>query len=93
MTKYYLLIVILTLVAFSGCRGLKTDLNGVPIVTDVEHITDENGDEITAQAFLDKWCPGENKTPVFNPTCVMVKTQRDKEKSSEMYKNKTIPKW
>ncbi|TKB23474.1 hypothetical protein FCL47_22205 [Desulfopila sp. IMCC35006] len=93
MTKYYLLIAGLILIAFTGCQGSKTDLNGVPIVTDVEHITDENGDTITTQAFLDKWCPGENKTPVFNPTCVMVKTQRDKEKSSEMYKNNTIPKW
>ena len=94
MKKTFLVIIIFSLViSLISCQGVKKDMNGVPIVTDVTNIKDEDGSTMSAQEFLDKWCPGNNKTPIFNPTCILVKTQRDKEKSTDMYKNNTIQKW
>jgi hypothetical protein len=94
MKKYFIyLICAFTSLSLSGCQGAKEDINGVPIVTDVEHIADENGNPMSTQEFLDKWCPGQNKTPIYNATCVMVKTKRDKEKNIEQYQNSTILKW
>ena len=84
MEKICLLLAIIPFLLLSGChdKNKTIDKDGVPIVTDIKHLVDANGKTMTTEEFLKKWCPGENKTPITNQTCVMVKNQRYVENST-----------
>jgi len=83
MNKICLLFVFIPFLFLFGChdKNKNIDQDGVPIITDVKHLVDVDGKPMTTEEFLKKWCPGENKTPIINKTCVMVQNQRYVESS------------
>jgi len=94
MKKLLFLTFIQALMLFlSGCHDKSTDADGVPIVTDIQHLRDAKGNTMTTEEFLKMWCPGNNKTPITNRTCEKLQNQRNMERSLEKDAVKTIPKW
>ncbi|MDD2466193.1 MAG: hypothetical protein PHI97_19515 [Desulfobulbus sp.] len=94
MIKLIFLIFIQALMLLlNGCHDKNTDSDGVPIVSDIQHLTDSKGNTMTTEEFLKMWCPGKNRTTISNRTCEKLQNQRNIERSIEKDAVKTIQKW
>ena len=95
MSKFVYAVALISLLSLAGCQGKdkNVDQDGVPFETDTAHLIDKNGQPMTTQEFLMEWCPGENRTPITNQTCLLLKQKQDMEKVMDKYKNNTIKKW